>query len=121
MYLFFVLLLLQRLANYLKGVVEGTKKLLEAVPGALQNPKDASAQKKIYNAAQEIAEATQQLLGDTGKSVAMAALYNSAKLAAAATTKLCTSSRVANGSVNDPSGKQQLADSAKAAAEAGMF
>jgi hypothetical protein len=42
---------------------------------------------------QKSTEATHQLLGDTGRQIAVSTLYNSAKLAAAATTSLCTSAR----------------------------
>lgn len=65
------------------------------------------------NAAQEVAEATHQLIGDTGKQVAIAALYNSAKTAAATTTQLCTVSRNANGKLNDPGAQQQLLDASR--------
>ena len=99
--------------------MEATKKLLSAVPAAIADPKDASAQKKVYDAAQEVAEATQQLVGDTGRQVAVSALYNSAKLAVAATTRLCTSSQGASVKVHDNQVKQQLNDAAKSAAEAG--
>jgi len=108
----------ERLANYLKAVVEGTKKLVEAATAASTSPSDKNAQRKLRDAAQEVAEATQQLIGDTGRAVAVSALYNSAKLAAAATTKLCTSSRMANAKINDPSNKAALQESSRSAAEA---
>lgn len=108
----------ERLANYLKTVVEGTKNLLEVVPSAINNPNDIGLQKKVTDAAQEIADITQQLIGDTGKQIAISALYNSAKLAAASTTKLCTSAKLADGKIDDIDGKTQLQESSKAAKEA---
>jgi len=108
----------ERLANYLRGVVEATKNVLTAAPASIQNPDDHAANQKLVNAAQELAEATHQLLGDTGRQVAVAALYNAAKLAAGSTTKLCTSSRLVEGEMNDPNASDQLAEAARAAAEA---
>eukprot|EP01119_Soliformovum_irregulare_P005210 TRINITY_DN1675_c0_g1_i1.p1 TRINITY_DN1675_c0_g1~~TRINITY_DN1675_c0_g1_i1.p1 ORF type:complete len:1447 (-),score=577.25 TRINITY_DN1675_c0_g1_i1:61-4401(-) len=108
----------ERLANYLKNVVEATKHVLTAAPACIQNPDDHAGNKKLIHAAQELAEATQQLLGDTGRQVAVAALYNAAKIAAGSTTKLCTSSRMVTGEMNDPNASDQLSEAARAAAEA---
>jgi len=108
----------ERMANYLKSVVEATKKLLQAVPEAVSNPTDKAVQKKVREAASEVAEATHQLIGDTGKLVAISALFTSAKMAAAATTGLVTSSKVTNGKMNDEESRKQLADASRAAAEA---
>ncbi len=59
----------------------------------MQNPNDKAALKALMQAIQEVTEATHQLIGDTGKQVAISALYTSAKYAAAATTQLSTSSK----------------------------
>jgi hypothetical protein len=73
----------------------------------------------MRDATAEVVDATQNLLADAGRGVAIAALYGSAKVAAAATTQLVTASRsaVANG-VPDPSIQNQLNDAAKATSEA---
>jgi len=108
----------ERLANYLKGVVEGTKKVLTSVPAALSNPNDKAAQKRLMEAAHELSEAAHQLIGDTGRQAAVAALYSSAKSAAATVTKLCTSANLAHRKVDDNTARQQLSDASKAAADA---
>lgn len=63
-------------------------------------------------------EATHQYIGESGRQVAVSALYNSAKLAAATTTSLCTSSKLANASLRDNEGRGQLAEASKTAAVA---
>lgn len=106
------------MGNYLKQVVEATKGLLVAVPGAEKNPDDEHAHAILREKASAVAEATHTLLGDTGKQVALSALYNSAKLAAANTVNLATASKVANRHLPDPEAQRALDDAARAAAEA---
>jgi len=106
------------MANYLKAVVEGTKKLLQAVPEVVSNPQDKAAAKKLKEAAAEVAEATHQLIGDTGKMIAVAALFTSAKQAAAATVGLVTSSKLSQPKIADEESKKALLEASKAASEA---
>jgi len=107
-----------RIANYLKAVVEATKTLLQAQNAYNANPNDPVAQRRLRDAAQELAEATQQLLGDAGRQVALGALYSSASYAAAATTTLYTSANMSQGKVHDPEAQKLLNDASKAASDA---
>lgn len=108
----------ERMANYLKNVVNGTKALLQTIPDATKNPNDPTSFAPVKEKALELTEATQVLLADTGKGIALSALYTSAKHAAAQTTKLCTSSKVANATMRDEGAKKELEEASRLAAEA---
>lgn len=97
----------ERAANYVKEIVAGTKTLLSMIPKAQANPQDAQAFKAMSKEAQNLAEVTQQLLGDTGKQVAIGALYNSAKQAAADTSTLSSTAKlISKTDIKDPAIRQ---------------
>jgi hypothetical protein len=79
----------ERLGNYLRNVVEATKACLSCAGPVQANPNDKLAYGRLKEAATNVADYTQQLIGDAGRQVALSALYNSAKVAAAATANLC--------------------------------
>ena len=57
------------MGNHLKQVLEATKQLIQVVPIATANLSDEGAQRNLKDNAQVLFEATQQLLGDSGKQV----------------------------------------------------
>ena len=69
-------------------------------------------------ACQRLAEATQALAGDAGEKAALQNLRSTCKIAAAASTALVTSSKIATSTCNDPISTENLRNAGSAAAEA---
>eukprot|EP01118_Nematostelium_gracile_P005184 TRINITY_DN1628_c0_g1_i11.p1 TRINITY_DN1628_c0_g1~~TRINITY_DN1628_c0_g1_i11.p1 ORF type:complete len:1470 (+),score=507.85 TRINITY_DN1628_c0_g1_i11:150-4559(+) len=108
----------QKLGGHLKAVVAASNALLSTSAVVLTTPNDKEALNRLYNATTELAEATNHMISDTGRQVAVSALYSSAKLAAATTVSLCSSSRMAHARLNERDAQNQLDEATKAASEA---
>lgn len=106
----------ERLLGYNDQVAEAVRELLIIAPSAIASPSDAYVHAQLRAAAQKVSDATNCLVNDAGRDIAVSSLYSAAKLAAAATTALVVQSQSASqpGRINDPNQAASLTAQAKA-------
>lgn len=108
----------ERMLAYSDEVAKAVQQLMMHTPGNIANPSDEKMHAQLRQAAQLVSDATNLLVNDAGKEVALSALYSACKIAAAQTTNLIVASNTGSAYINDPQKAQLLSNQAKGTANA---